>query len=197
MKKIAWEQWNDPYKMEEKDEVDDDVIISSMKPAIGTPYGILPITDNMMASSRFDFWMLYTNFDITKNFVAQLESVSGVETIEVYTRYRMRIGFPKTPFFDVQDTKYKIENIVREMNQQTINNMVGQITQLYGETTTLKIVDTCKDLLKRRFWNLYIYPNSHMDIIIADDYKEFSEKIEIMQYMESLIGGLNINSETI
>ena len=60
-----------------------------------TPMGIIPITEYSTPSKVFNFWMAHTNFDITPKINSLIEKSEGVETLDVFTRYRLRIGIGK------------------------------------------------------------------------------------------------------
>ena len=60
---------------------------------VSTPQGFVSLTEHSFASKHFDFWTLHYNHDITKDVAEAIEKCEGVETINVMTRYRARIGF--------------------------------------------------------------------------------------------------------
>lgn len=62
---------------------------------IATPMGIVPVNENTCSGKIFNFWVGHTNFDITKNITAIIELTQGVETLDVFTRYRFRISIGK------------------------------------------------------------------------------------------------------
>ena len=62
---------------------------------IATPMGIVPVNENTCSGKIFNFWVGHTNFDITRNIAAIIESTQGVETLDVFTRYRFRISIGK------------------------------------------------------------------------------------------------------
>jgi len=62
---------------------------------IATPMGIVPVTENTCSGKIFNFWLGHTNFDITKKVAAIIECTDGVETLDVFTRYRFRISVGK------------------------------------------------------------------------------------------------------
>jgi hypothetical protein len=57
--------------------------------------GIVPINDNTASGKIFNFWVGHTNFNVTKHIFRILENTDGVETLDVFTRYRFRIGIGK------------------------------------------------------------------------------------------------------
>jgi len=107
---IVWQKWFDPFgdddpnvtKMDgnEEDDMDDDSIENDsllQKPvrAIATPMGLIPYTENTASSKIFNFWVGHTNFSITKNISEIIEEIDGVETLDIFTRYRFRIAVGK------------------------------------------------------------------------------------------------------
>ena len=42
-----------------------------------------------------NFWLAHTNFNITQSISEQIEKVDGVETLDIFTRYRFRIAIGK------------------------------------------------------------------------------------------------------
>ena len=75
-----------------------------------TPMGVMPITENTDSGKIFNFWIGHTNFNITKNIASVIESCEGVESLDVFTRYRFRISIGKA-FVD-SDVMYNINNRV-------------------------------------------------------------------------------------
>lgn len=68
---------------------------SSSIRVMATPMGIIPITENTSSSKIFNFWMGHTNFSITHRVAEIIEETEGVETLDVFTRYRFRIAIGK------------------------------------------------------------------------------------------------------
>lgn len=63
--------------------------------AIATPMGIIPYNEYTASSSIFNFWIGHTNFDIDHYSAIKIENTIGVETLDIFTRYRFRIGIGK------------------------------------------------------------------------------------------------------
>lgn len=117
---IQWEKWRDPFGIDDAESdyegvnQSSDFYTDSEEETIGpnannsfapsaingpvkiisTPMGLIPIDSNM-SSKVFNFWTGHTNFDITKKVKDIIESTEGVETLEIYTRYRFRVGVGK------------------------------------------------------------------------------------------------------
>jgi hypothetical protein len=124
--KIVWEKWVDPFLSNlkdidatvlddnEPDEDDEDRYMDSYEkaqrgvrrgasgPVIIGPMGIIPLNEHNTPSKVYCFWMGHTNFSITKRVKAAIERVAGVETLDVFTRYRFRLSIGKA-FLSEQD----------------------------------------------------------------------------------------------
>lgn len=118
---IIWEKWRDPFGDKDEDidieqddglgdffdadndqkDSDQDIasidqkFLSKQIKVIATPMGIIPINDNTASGKIFNFWVGHTNFNITKGVSNVIETSDGVETLDVFTRYRFRIGIGK------------------------------------------------------------------------------------------------------
>ncbi len=115
---IVWEKWVDPYlqtiqdSVPTGDEEDEDLEEEYLEDeedieeygsvdklgkfrAIATPMGIIPINESTASGKIFNFWVGHTNFDITNALALIIEETAGVETLDIFTRYRFRIGIGK------------------------------------------------------------------------------------------------------
>ena len=64
-------------------------------PMIATPMGLIPMTEHARAGRLFNFWTAHTNFPITKEIKDIIDDTDGVETLDIFTRYRWRISIGK------------------------------------------------------------------------------------------------------
>src|SRR5688572_20132531 len=117
-KSLVWEKWLDPLgsnlndvefpgalghpdnEDDDEEEWIDDIPLNNKKlpiPSRGfqlfyTPMGVMPMTDYMTPDKNFNFWVAHTNFNIGAKAKLLIESVPGVESLFVFSRYRFRIG---------------------------------------------------------------------------------------------------------
>jgi hypothetical protein len=135
---IIWQKWVDPFgrdDIEEKEEFDNylddnnelddeeeqtkNFLANKMMKygvrVIATPLGIIPVNDNTSSGKIFNFWMGHTNFDITKKVAETIEKTDGVESLDVYTRYRFRISVGKA-FDDGRVMRNINNNVCKELN---------------------------------------------------------------------------------
>lgn len=132
---IVWQKWVDPFGEDDietefdpyvgdYDEEDETKNIDEQKEllkkhkgikVIATPMGIIPMNENTMSSKLFNFWMGHTNFDITSNIAEIIEKTEGVETLDIFTRYRFRISVGKA--FDDSEVMRNINtDVYSELN---------------------------------------------------------------------------------
>lgn len=121
--KIIWEKWRDPYGYDDilelydliqdqnnaiDDLAEEDDMVNNTKqapltngifkqkiPFMFTTMGIIPYTENTAASHIFNFWTGHTNFNLSKKICDIIEKTDGIETLDIFTRYRFRIGVGK------------------------------------------------------------------------------------------------------
>lgn len=106
---IMWEKWHDPFGLDDveteeetyDEEHYEDNIVEYKKTkkirsqVIATPFGIIPINENTASGEIFNFWTGHTNFALTKKISSLIENIDGVETLNIFTKYRFRVGIGK------------------------------------------------------------------------------------------------------
>jgi len=103
------------YEQEEYEEEQpmDSHSVSSKKSlpvrVMATPMGIIPVTENTASGKIFNFWIGHTNFNISKRVSDIIEETEGVETLDVFTRYRFRIAIGKA---------FSDSEVMRDINVQ-------------------------------------------------------------------------------
>ena len=91
---------------EEPDEPKIDIKTVNNKFVI-TPLGMMPLTENTAPSKIFNFWTGHTNFPISHKIMSIIENIPGVETLDVYTKYRLRVAVGKA---------FSDSNVLRDIN---------------------------------------------------------------------------------
>lgn len=130
---IIWEKWKDPFGADEEetneqqwpkdDEYDQDneskIDIKQTRVMV-TPMGLIPFSENTDASKIFKFWLAHTNFTISPKIVSIIEKIEGVETLDIYTRYRFRISVGKG--FNDRDVMSNINSTLYTYIENTNDN---------------------------------------------------------------------------
>jgi len=139
---IIWQKWQDPFGEKDSDDLenteyekffndeDGDDELDTIKSeifdkkqikVIATPMGIIPINENTASGKIFNFWLGHTNFDITKKIFEIIEKTDGVETLDIFTRYRFRISVGKA-FTDSLVMKDIQESVYNQLDKEKIKS---------------------------------------------------------------------------
>jgi hypothetical protein len=122
---IIWEKWIDPFGRDtdeakwtdyNNDITDIDALISDSQDE--EPEGLIPYNEHTASGKIFNFWLGHTNFNISKKISNLIESCDGVEILDIFTRYRFRVGIGKC--FNDSDTMKNINDIVYESVENNI-----------------------------------------------------------------------------
>ena len=132
---VYWEKWVDVYQ-EEIDEIDqalsefedlqdleydiDPEMMEKLESmanmpsikTIMTPFGMMPLTEQSLASNHFKFWVSHTNFKLLKKHSKIIGSVEGIESVDILTPYRFRISVAK--LFVDRDAMAKVRKVLLE-----------------------------------------------------------------------------------
>ena len=132
---VYWEKWVDVYQ-EEIDEIDqalsefedlqdleydiDPEMMEKLESmanmpsikTIRTPFGMMPLTEQSLASNHFKFWVGHTNFKLLKKHGKIIGSVEGIESVDILTPYRFRISVAK--LFVDRDAMAKVRKALLE-----------------------------------------------------------------------------------
>ena len=103
----AAENDDDEEEVEEPDMPKDTFSPAPIK-AINTPMGIIPYAEQTASGKIFNFWIGHTNFNITEPIASIIEYCAGTECLDVFTRYRFRVGIGK--LFTERDVMADINN---------------------------------------------------------------------------------------
>jgi len=204
-KKFLWEKWVDPLQpksFEEPDDQFDDEEFGSPEfspgtsfKALPTPFGMFTVTNHSLASNKFDFWMLHTNFRITYAIATIMKNIDGVETINVLTRYRIRFGFPVSGLFSVSDVREEIESTTVNYFRRHQNSALN----IFDSDTSQKAQEIRNYLDNRNeHWALYVLPNGNMEIIKENKTKvtdKFHQRVKFLNEVQELVGGAVMTSE--
>jgi hypothetical protein len=202
--KVKFEKWIDPlnsnveegewpgYNLDADGEAQP-VYAAKMTQVMHTPFGALSMLSNTIASNQFDFWWMYSNFDITNDIRDRIKKVPGVETLEVYTRYRARVGFPKSGFFEGNQIMSAIQGVVTEVEHDRQNQLLTGLP--------IKVAHTVIELrdkidAKHDTWALFVLPNGHIEVLTTDKVdKNYQTRLQLFNSAKSLVGGRLITSE--
>lgn len=123
---IVWEKWKDPlgyddqnndhlssnnddYETQNNEEQTDQISKKIKCHIISTPFGIIPFNENTASSEIFNFWTGHSNFAITVAVANIIDDIDGVETLNIFTKYRFRIAVGKA---------FNDSEVMREINKK-------------------------------------------------------------------------------
>ena len=156
---ISWVKWKNPYRhsrkpysdIEEndnydvaginllekdrhnKDNEDDDEENNENRLIMFTPLGYVPLTEHNDPEKIFDFWIGHTNFNISPGIKKVINKVEGVEILNIYTRYRFRIGVAK--MFVPRDVTQNINRAITAYFQENIDEEQQELSECgHGST---------------------------------------------------------------
>lgn len=102
---IIWEKWIDPYGIDHGDIIDYDQYSEEegelnthkikRNHVLLTNMGMIPYNEHTDCSKIFNFWIGHTNFNISNRIANLIQDIDGVETLDIFTRYRFRVSFGK------------------------------------------------------------------------------------------------------
>jgi hypothetical protein len=115
---IIWVKWKDPWgrdfdpeeeldfdtddeeemewdELQSKEDFPETFKLPKNIPVIATRMGPVPIVEDSMPSKNFNFWLGHSKVNITRAIAEKVSKIEGVECLEVFTRYRIRIAIGK------------------------------------------------------------------------------------------------------
>lgn len=151
--RIFWEKWADPFVNDNDDEP------KNLGPVLVGPMGVIPLTENATPSKVYNFWLGHTNFNITSSIENVIENTPGVETLDVFTRYRFRIAIGKA----FCDEKF---GDVGHSVMQAIEHQLCTVTKVIvsKQEGNLDVVEMLKKELigKRPHWVIFALPDGSL-----------------------------------
>lgn len=201
MKRVKWEPWIDPLDSDDtENEIEEEkyndgydsnnIPQITQQKVLQTPFGIFPVNILPLGSESFDFWILQTNFEITLEIVRQIESVPGVESLDIFTRYRARVGFPRSGLFDAVKVRAEIAKVITK-NLYIPNPIISNVLKLkFSDDFANRINSIIEDVaVKYDFWTIYILPNGHYDICTGNSDKELTDHLQTCTQLQEDVGG--------
>ena len=168
-----------------------------------TKQGMLTLTEHALAVHQFNFWTLHVNFDIGDKEALAMEKSYGVETLDVLTRYRARIGFPKSTkpkyddkgMWDLNELKRGIEDSLTALDNtpepEDVHLDYGFTDELQGRVDDIK-----KDVSKSRYWAILVLPNGNLESITSEHQNDkFDSDFKFFEECQAATGGVLLTSE--
>lgn len=204
---IKWEWWEHPLGggVEFTDEAvrpkpDDDVDLFDedeydrpnlhlVRPVVPTPAGMMPVNVYGSLTKAFNFWMAHTNFDLTPEVRDAVKLIPGVESVDILTRYRMRIGFAMV--FDAKEVKYAIQEACGANQHKELPSKISM-----DEDTKQKITLLQKQASHQyKYWLIYLLPNGEITFSHSEEDNAYKQQLDVYREAQKLAGGLIFTHE--
>lgn len=78
-----------------------------------TQVGAIPFYENTLPSKLFKFWEGHTNFSISQKVANVIERTEGVETLDIFTKYRARISIGRV--FNSREVRQNIQKNIDKL----------------------------------------------------------------------------------
>lgn len=190
---VKWVKWVDPFTEEDEEDKElqskeEELLykdsyqkaekeqrrVRYTAPILVGPMGVIPITENNTPSKVYNFWMLHTNFNISEPVVKILKECSGVETLDVFTRYRARIGIGQV--FNDEKTRKRIANAlckeeIKEEAKKVVEPKLGSLDILKKQMAK-----------KYKFWAIIVKQNKEIKLVGGDTQEFVQTKISETEY---------------
>lgn len=143
-----------------------------------TPFGVEGLQFNPEFPSERAY-IAHTNFDIDELVKSTVENIEGVEILEIYSPYRMRITVGKA--FNPREVRRVItEKLCREIKHYN-----------FDEATNVKIYqETLKMKKQNELWSIFILPNGNYESMIFSDKNEMENTLSNWESIRQRIGGI-------
>lgn len=164
--------------------------IHSIRPLkiVNTKLGLLTVTENAVADYHFDFWLMHTNFPITEPIAKEICQYPGVDAFIPMTKYRCKIGFPKSGLFNVTEVKLGLQ---KQLCNPVSKEDLTQIEPIFSADMQDKIDNKISDLKsKNNYWALFVLPNGSMEVVESESSgSAFQSKLQVLNETQKLVGG--------
>jgi len=182
-RKIRWSKFENPYKKSVENHDGDHVEVP--KKILGySPYGFIA-DDSANIDRLFNFWIGDTTFNVSKPVVLAIQKVEGVETLDVPTRYRFRVGIGR--LFDEVKVKTEIEYTLACFQEQM---KLSEKKQREFETA-LEVAS------RQPYFCVYILPNEKMFCRYGKDFGKIRDEYNLYNQSHEEVGGLLVTHENI
>lgn len=131
-KDIGWKKWQNPFESDDvvdtehddenyeyipEDSLSNDDGQQTAQKFVLSGMGMVPLASHSTPDKLFNFWMAHTKFDITHEIQQIVEKTRGVECLDIFTRYRMRIGIGKL---------FRTSDVIGDINESILKVINGK-----------------------------------------------------------------------
>lgn len=177
MRSIHWEKWANHISVEGNASVPNEEGEETQTGMVVTQFGAFTFDPNYINKS-FTFYIGHANFPITEADVQAVAAVPGVESLDVFSRYRFRVGLGQHPAFAPKQVLASIEAVLCG-GTKAISQLTAKFKQEY------------------QYWAVYQLPNGEIQSICSKTYDpKFEEKKRLFVEAKNKIGGTLISHDS-
>jgi hypothetical protein len=151
---------------------------------IETPLGIYSDTSILKPSSRWDCWLGYTNFEISKKIGNIIEEIPGVEALKIMGRYSFFIGVGR--LFSIKNVRKSIEESLCSYTEE----------EILSDDAVFLAVEKVKDQLdKEKFWTIMVTADGSIEYISSNEMnKSYLDNVNKLISLKNKLGGIILHS---
>jgi hypothetical protein len=185
MNKIVWSKWVDPLESLSDDDKKEKEYDDNQVNLLVTPFGVTQVTNSTLLSKQMNLWIGETNFDITMGIMDVLNKLDGIETLDILTRYRFRVGIGR--LFNGEDTKDSIEY---ELNCES--NSINSL----DEETKREVQEYIESVKDKAYWVVFVLPNGEVSKFSSEEAQKetFFNNLSLMEAAQTFAGGKLISN---
>jgi hypothetical protein len=195
-RRVIFTKWIDPFEPDKEVEPDSLPYKDSYErmeeeqkkpganagPMLVGPMGVIPLNEHNRPSKVFNFWMGHTNFNIGQEEINLIEHCPGVETLEIYTRYRFRFSIGKA-FEEKQVIQAIKKRLYRKRKQKKKQDSISSIKKFLS--------------LNYKCWAIFVLDDGTLDYRTGDTRDSVQEKINnYPKKANRILTSWEINNET-
>ncbi len=135
-------------------------------PVIGT-LGLIPIHESNLPSTLYNFWVGDTDFTITEPVQDAIEKTDGVETLDIFTRYRFRLGIGRS--FEENLVKRRIDSLFATPDAPVLAPVALPAEKLFNQMKHF-----CST--KYKSWAIFQLENKRVEIVGGETQAEVEAK---------------------
>lgn len=162
MRKVEWEKYSSKKESDEDDE--DDEKNSALKTLLER--------NLKFVEDDYNLWILHTNFLIMEVDIENIASILGVECLDIFSPYRLRVGIGK--LFEEEKIKNDISFVLN--SSESLQLLTDDVKKQVEE-----ILETFKD---KKYWALLILPNGKIVTYVGKDEKDLNDKLEFFEKVQ-------------
>lgn len=147
---------------------------------IRTHLGLIALKPNAFLENNFKFWIIHTNFFLNRGIVQQICDIQGIETLNVFTRYRAMLSVGQA--FDFQSVRRYMDSVLTcDTNNQFYE--ILPFNEKERKSMQQKVATTKKDLnITSPFWAVLKTPDGKTRVEMSEDVSmEFQSKLNDME----------------